>query len=141
MSERFFVATPITGQLAVLTDTEAHHLAHVMRAKAGDAVMLFDGMGCEFTAEIKSISKSRVELIVLERCEVNRESASALTLAVALPKGDRQRWLIEKVVELGTTTLVPLETERGVAQPTSSALERLRRQVIEASKQCGRNRL
>ena len=60
---------------------------------------------------------------------------------MALPKGDRQKWLVEKLVELGVARLVPLETAHGVAQPMESALERLRRGVIEASKQCGRNRL
>jgi 16S rRNA (uracil1498-N3)-methyltransferase len=60
---------------------------------------------------------------------------------VALPKGDRQKWLVEKLTELGVTALVPLVTERGVAQPTASAIARLERAVIEASKQCGRNRL
>jgi 16S rRNA (uracil1498-N3)-methyltransferase len=62
-------------------------------------------------------------------------------LAVALPKGERQKWLVEKLTELGVTRLVPLVAERGVAEPTPSAIERLKRGVIEASKQCGRNRL
>ena len=60
---------------------------------------------------------------------------------MALPKGDRQKWLVEKATELGVARLVPLVTERGVAQPGESTLQRLRRAVIEASKQCGRNRL
>ena len=60
---------------------------------------------------------------------------------MALPKGDRQKWLVEKAVELGVTRIVPLRTQRGVAQPVEQALVRLRRAVIEASKQCGRNRL
>jgi 16S rRNA (uracil1498-N3)-methyltransferase len=60
---------------------------------------------------------------------------------VALPKGDRQKWLVEKLTELGATMLVPLVTRRGVAQPSSGAIERLGRSVIEAAKQCGRNRL
>ncbi len=64
-----------------------------------------------------------------------------ITLAVALPKGDRQHWLVEKAVELGVSCLVPLITERGVAEPNEAALGRLRRYVIEAAKQCGRNRL
>jgi 16S rRNA (uracil1498-N3)-methyltransferase len=58
-----------------------------------------------------------------------------------LPKGDRQKWLVEKAVELGVMRIVPLRTQRGVAQPVEQALARLRRAVIEASKQCGRNRL
>jgi 16S rRNA (uracil1498-N3)-methyltransferase len=77
----------------------------------------------------------------LARREVNRELSREFVLGVALPKGDRQRWLIEKAVELGVTRLIPLQTARGVAQPTDQALKRCRRTVIEASKQCGRNRL
>jgi 16S rRNA (uracil1498-N3)-methyltransferase len=141
MSQRFFISTPVTGQHAALTGAEAHHLAHVMRAQPGDRVTLFDGSGHEFSAQIQSISKSRVEVTILERSRVERESSVELTLAVALPKGDRQRWLIEKIVELGVARLVPLITERGVAQPSDSAVARLERAVIEATKQCGRNRL
>jgi 16S rRNA (uracil1498-N3)-methyltransferase len=141
MSERFFSAAPIVDDSATLTGHEAHHLAHVMRAEVGQTVTLFDGSGCEFAAQIKTIGKSGIQFSVLARREVNRESAVKLTLAVALPKGDRQRWLVEKAVELGVAALVPIQTQRGVAQPSAAALERLRRFVIEASKQCGRNRL
>ena len=141
MSERFFVTQPIAGQRASLTGEEARHLAAVMRAKPGDHVTLFDGSGAEFTAEVTALGKHSVELAIHERREIARELPFELTLAVALPKGDRQKWLVEKATELGVTRIVPLITERGVAQPVESALERLRRTVIEASKQCGRNRL
>jgi 16S rRNA (uracil1498-N3)-methyltransferase len=103
--------------------------------------MLFDGSGQEFTARIETIKRQAVELTIVERRNVSRELTFSLTLAVALPKGDRQKWLAEKATELGVRRLVPLISERGVAQPVESALERLRRSVIEASKQCGRNRL
>jgi len=139
MSERFFVTLPISGERATLAGDEARHLAAVMRAGIGDEVTLFDGSGAEFAARISAIGKQAVELTIVERREVSRELPSELTLAVALPKGDRQKWLVEKATELGVTRLVPLITERGVAQPVASALERLRRSVIEASKQCGRN--
>ena len=55
-----------------------------------------------------------------------------------LPKGDRQRWLVEKAVELGVARLVPLETDRSTVEARGDKLDRY---VIEASKQCGRNRL
>lgn len=141
MSDRFFVETPITGTRAELADAEARHLTGVLRAGVGDAVTLFDGSGAEFASRILRVGKSVVELEVLERHEISRELPLDLTLAVALPKGDRQKWLVEKLVELGVTRLVPLITERGVAQPVDSALTRLKRGVIEASKQCGRNKL
>jgi 16S rRNA (uracil1498-N3)-methyltransferase len=64
-----------------------------------------------------------------------------VTLAVALPKGDRQKWMVEKLTELGVSRLVPLITTRGVAEATDSARSRLERGVVEACKQCGRNTL
>ena len=141
MSDRFFVSEPITDDHATLDGPEAHHLLHVMRAAVGTAVTLFDDSGAEFTAVVESTRRSEATLRITERHEVNRELHFPLTVGVALPKGDRQKWLVEKLTELGVTTLVPLITERGVAQPTASAVERLARSVIEAAKQCGRNRL
>ena len=141
MADRYFVAEPIFSQHTRLVEEEAHHLAHVMRARAGDEVIVFDGSGAEWQATVVRIGRNEVELQLLERREVDRELPFKLALAVALPKGDRQRWLVEKAVELGVARLVPLITERGVAQPVDKALSRLRRAVVEASKQSGRNRL
>lgn len=141
MSRRFYVETLIDADTAMLTGNEAHHLIHVMRAKAGDEIVLFDGSGAEFPARVDQLGRSEVSCEILSRNDVDCELPFELTLGVALPKGDRQRWLIEKATELGVTSFVPLVTERGVAQPTDKALDRLRRAVIEASKQCGRNRL
>jgi 16S rRNA (uracil1498-N3)-methyltransferase len=141
MSRRFFVDSPITGETARLTGQEAQHLTKVMRAKVGDELVLLDGSGAEFSARVEKIGRTEVDLSIIERCDVDRELPFRLVLGVALPKGDRQRWLVEKLVELGVAELVPLVTARGVAQPTGNALERLQRAVVEASKQCGRNRL
>jgi 16S rRNA (uracil1498-N3)-methyltransferase len=141
MSSRYYVESPIAGDSVALVGTEAHHLAHVMRVRVGDSVVLFDGSGWEFMAEVLRIGKQGVELAILAREQVDRELPLAIHLAVALPKGDRQAWLVEKAVELGVASLTPLRTERGVAQPVEKSLLRLRRGVIEASKQCGRNRL
>jgi 16S rRNA (uracil1498-N3)-methyltransferase len=141
MADRYFVESPISGDRAVLVGQEAHHLAHVMRAKPGTEVTLFDGSGAEFAARVLRVNRAEVELAVVGRQEVDRELPLELVLAVALPKGDRQKWLVEKAVELGVARLVPLATARSVAEPAETALKRLRRTVIEASKQCGRNRL
>ncbi|MCL4204968.1 MAG: 16S rRNA (uracil(1498)-N(3))-methyltransferase [Pirellulaceae bacterium] len=141
MCRRFFVDRPVVGECARLEGSEAEHLIRVLRAKVDDEVVLFDGSGAEFPARVVTIGRSHAELRVLERSWVDRELSPPLVLAVALPKGDRQRWLVEKAVELGVAQLVPLVTKRGVAQPVDRALDRLRRAVVEASKQCGRNRL
>jgi 16S rRNA (uracil1498-N3)-methyltransferase len=141
MSERFFSPHPISGGGMMLDGPEAHHLLHVMRASVGDEVTLFDDSGAEFKATVETLRRADAELRIVERREVDRELPFELVVGVALPKGDRQKWLVEKLTELGVTTLVPLITERCVAQPAAAAVERLRRSVIEAAKQCGRNRL
>ncbi len=141
MPDRYFSETPILGDRATLSGPEAHHLLHVMRARPGDRVVLFDGSGAEIEAEVRATSRTDLELTVLSRAHVDRELPVEVILGVALPKGDRQKWLVEKAVELGVTRLVPLRTARSVAQPEPKTLDRLRRAVIESSKQCGRNRL
>lgn len=141
MSERFFCETPISGGRLALEGDEARHLAAVMRATVGDEVTVFDGRGQEFLCRIVRIAKTTVDCEVLESRQPQREATLRLTLAVALPKGDRQKFLVEKLTELGIARLVPLLTERGVAEPVENALSRMRRGVIEASKQCRRNLL
>ena len=141
MSRRFFVSAPVTENRVQLGASERQHLVQALRGREGDHVVLFDGSGFEFTARVVGISRSSVDLEVLARHDIDRELGAPITLGVALPKGDRQRWLIEKAAELGVACLVPLVTERGVAQPVSKVIERLTRYVIEAAKQCGRNRL
>jgi 16S rRNA (uracil1498-N3)-methyltransferase len=141
MSNRYFSDELLSLGRVVLSGSEAHHLIHVMRATPGSQVTLFDGGGDEFPSVVERVGRSEVELTTLSREPVDRELPFTLILGVALPKGDRQKWLIEKAVELGVTRIVPLRTMRGVAQPVDQAISRLRRAVVEASKQCGRNRL
>lgn len=141
MAHRFFVEPPVDSDHVVLAGTESHHLRNVLRLKLGDAVTLFDGTGREHAARVVQLSRSDVELNILRTESVDRELRRQAVVGVTLPKGDRQRWLVEKLVELGATRLVPLRTARSIVHPSASALARLRRTVIEASKQCGRNRL
>ena len=90
---------------------------------------------------IDNVKRSQVELTVTSSAVVDRELSRKLVLGVALPKGDRQRWLIEKLVEVGVAHVVPLRTQYSVVHPEPRSLTKLQRFVIEASKQCGRNRL
>ena len=122
MSDRYFVDKPIAADHVTLCGQEAHHLIHVMRATAGTRVTLFDGGGDEFSAAVERVGRTDVELSILARTSVDRELPFDLTLGVALPKGERQKWLVEKAVELGVTRIVPLRTGRGVAQPVEQAL-------------------
>jgi len=142
MTQRYFLThPPDKDHSAILDGDEARHLTKVMRKKIGEEVFLFDGSGVEYRAAIAAIGRDQVTLLIRESRQSHLERTIPLTLATALPKGERQKWLIEKLTELGCTRMIPLHTELSVAKAQPQVLERLRRYVIEASKQCGRSRL
>ena len=137
----FYSEQPIGSETVELTGTEHQHLSKVLRLGVGDIVTLIDGSGYEFSATIVGTARSGTRLRIDSREQINRELPYRLSIAVALPKGDRQQWLIEKCVELGVSRLIPLITERGVAQPGEKARKRIDRWVVAATKQCRRTRL
>jgi 16S rRNA (uracil1498-N3)-methyltransferase len=90
---------------------------------------------------VVTVEKKRIELRLLGDPLPDKLAPLVLTLATAMPKGERVDWLVEKACELGVSRLQPILTSRSVVDPGSGKLDRLRRGVIEACKQCGRNRL
>ncbi len=148
--ERFFFPQPLqlasvdqatVGQVTVELDgSEAHHLLHVLRAKVGDRVGLFNGQGDEAVAELINYRKRSAELRILD-CWTTPAEPDELILATALPKGDRARWLVEKATELGVTRIIPLRTARSVVEPGEGKMDKLTQAAIAACKQCGRSRL
>lgn len=141
MSDRFFAPGELSPGEYVLGGPEAHHLATVRRIGPGDRVVLFNGDGNEYPAEVLSTDRKRVVLTVLGSDPVSRELGFRLEVAAALPKSDRGDFLVEKLTELGVTRFTPLQTVRTVVQPKDSRLDKLQHGVVEASKQCGRNTL
>ncbi len=124
-----------------LEPAEAKHATSVLRLKVDELITVFDGAGRSALGKIIEARRESLGFEIQEWQTQQPSSPHSLTLMIALPKGDRQKMLVDAATELGVTRLIPLRCQRGVAQPTDNALERLRRQVIEACKQCGRNRL
>lgn len=139
MAERFLLGQSVKDSKAILTDDQAHHLSRVMRAKAGDQVVLFDGCGTEHAATIDELSKKQVVLSIQSTKKLPDPNQPRIAVASALPKGDRQKFLIEKLVELGANEFIPLKTQRSVADASEKVCDRIRKQVVEASKQCRRS--
>ncbi len=140
MADRYYCPDPPVAGRITLGPEEARHMVRVRRVEVGEVVEVFDGRGMGYRAEVQGLGKDRVEVRVLETVP-DRLASLSLTLASAVPKGERFDWLVEKATELGVRRLVPLRTERSTVDPRGSKLDRLRRVVIEAAKQCGRNRL
>lgn len=145
MSELFYIEPCNRARLAegyaILSGAESQHLTRVMRKRVGDEAHLFDGTGREYRCVIEDVSRAMTTLRVLETIEDDREPEVAVTAIMALPKGDRQKWAIEKLTELGVRRLIPLDAARADVKSDGSTRERLERRVLEATKQCGRLRL
>jgi 16S rRNA (uracil1498-N3)-methyltransferase len=139
VSDRFYFDGPLGPGHVTLEGPEARHLAAVRRFVAGDAVTLFNGDGHEYPARVVEIGKKHVIVQVTGVRAPDRELGFPLHVAAALPKGDRGDFLIEKLTELGATDFTPLLTDRSVVKAGDAKADKLRRAVVEASKQCGRN--
>ena len=141
MAERFFLWEPPDRDVCLLTAEESHHLVGVMRGRVGDEVTVFDGTGWEGPARVLRIDGGRVEVEIIERKTISREADVALDIAVAIPKGKRMGQMIRSLTEIGVRRVYPLISARSSVKPRPGAQEKWRREVVEASKQCGRNTL
>ena len=122
-----------------LPDDEANHALKALRMRPEQHLVVFDGKGNCWQAIIVATSSKHVTCRTLTREFSPLVLARHTTLAVAFPKGDRQRAVIEKLVEFGIQRLVPLESARSVAEAKSGAMARWQRYSLEACKQSGRN--
>lgn len=141
MSNRYLVPEAQPQTTIKLIDNQAHHAINVMRLKVGAEVTIFDGAGAEFSGVVESLSRKEVDVAIGDVRLICREPSCQITVACAIPKGDRQRWLVEKLTELGVYKFVPVLCERSSVKLSKSLLGKFERYVVEASKQCLRNQL
>jgi 16S rRNA (uracil1498-N3)-methyltransferase len=139
--DRFFSANFADSPGVKLEGDEFHHLVHVLRAKPGDPVELFDGEGRSAAAAIERITKREAVLRLTGEIQRDAPDAVRVVLAVACPKGDRLKWLVEKATELGVAEFIPLSCERSVVEPRENRLAKLEATVLAACKQSRRNTL
>lgn len=146
---RRFYAPPqnFANRSVLLNLAETRHLRDVLRLRIGDEVRVFDGEGREFLCRIEKIEKKETDLQIIEEIFPSApESNLNLTLAVALLKGEKFDLIVQKTCELGVSRIVPLITKRADirikdAKESGKKIERWRKIVLEASKQCGRAQL
>lgn len=123
------------GALVQLDDGQSHYLLHVMRAKAGDRVSLFNGRDGEWLARIDTASKRAVTL-VCEKCTTRQREVPDLWLLFAPVKKTPADYLVQKATELGVSVLQPVFTRRTIVSRVN--MERLKANAIEATEQSGR---
>jgi 16S rRNA (uracil1498-N3)-methyltransferase len=151
MTRRRFFAPPEgfapDGSTVKLAAEEARHLRDVLRLGRGDEVFVFDGEGKEFRCVVEDVGRGDMTLSVSDEVEAARpESTLRLTLAVALLKGEKFDWLVQKATELGVTRIVPVITKLADVRLRDEAdaarrVTRFQRIALEACKQSGRARV
>jgi 16S rRNA (uracil1498-N3)-methyltransferase len=130
-----------------LSADETRHLHDVLRLKPKDEVVVFDGRGREFRGVIEKIARNSTTIRIIEEITGSSlESPLNLTIAIALLKGEKFDLVAQKLAELGVAGVIPVITARADVRLRSESdvtrrLDRWRRIVMEATKQCGRTRL
>ena len=142
---RFFAPVQLSlGAEIDVPERVARHCA-VLRLRRGDAVVLFNGDGGEFSAELTRVSRDGARAYVISRQTPERESPLAIALAQCVSSGDRMDAALQKSTELGVSSIVPITSERSVVRLSSDRADRRvahwRNVVIAACEQCGRNRV
>jgi 16S rRNA (uracil1498-N3)-methyltransferase len=135
----YFYTPPqlITKQELVIEGDEFSHLTHVMRRKTGDAIRVVDGAGNAYDATIAEISKRSARCsITAHHARLNEPDFQVTIAAGILKNASKFDFLVEKVTELGVSTIVPLHTERTI--PQHAKVERWRKLALAAMKQSGR---
>lgn len=138
-------STLVIGETVLLDEEPSHHLARVLRAKIGDTVTVFNGLGGEYPCDITEITKRNVTVRVLAFSPREAESNLNLCLAQGISRGEKMDYTIQKAVELGVTHIVPLLTERCTVKLDEERREKRLKHwqsiIIGAAEQSGRNRI
>ena len=121
-----------------LTDENARHISFSLRMRAGERVTVCSG-GRVFDCTITGFTSSSVTLVAEAELD-DGEPAVKVCMYIAVPKGDKLDFCIQKCVELGADEIVPFWSAHCITRGGSAESKGERRQKIaaEAAKQCGR---
>lgn len=143
---RIFTDSPLkAGSLCELDENAANHVGRVLRMQPGQDLRLFNGDGQDYNATITQAGKKNVQVEITGAETNNTESPLNIILGQTLSKGDRMDYAVQKAVEMGATTIVPLTTERSDVKLKGDREEKRLRHwqqvAISAAEQCGRARV
>ncbi len=143
---RIFTQQPLSAQSEVeLESAPSAHIARAMRMGVGDALTVFNGQGGEYAALITAVSKKAVTVTIGDFRNIELESPLAIHLGIAISRGDRMDWVMQKATELGVSRVSPLLTQRTEVklkgERADKKIQHWRQIGIAACEQCGRNQL
>jgi 16S rRNA (uracil1498-N3)-methyltransferase len=140
---RFYISPENWNPAALtLAGPEAHHAREVLRMKAGEKLVLFNGQGREITGEIVDLTGDEIRLRKLHEAETPPLQCR-IVLGQAIPKGKNMELIVQKAVEIGAAEITPIISDRTIVQVDSESAAQKQSKweqiAIEAAKQCGQN--
>ncbi|MBE9178432.1 16S rRNA (uracil(1498)-N(3))-methyltransferase [Oculatella sp. LEGE 06141] len=134
--QRLVVApSQLSQSQCVLTAEQQHYLSRVLRLRAGDRFIVMNGQGQWWLA---ALTEQPAQARILEAIAVETELPLAVTLAVALPKGNGMDEVVRQATELGVASIVPILSDRTLLNPSPQKIDRWRRIAQEAAEQSER---
>lgn len=133
------------NEVVVLSKQASHYIAKVLRLSVGDNLIIFNGNGSDYLAEIQSIKSNEVIIKLIQSEQKNNESSLRIHLGQGISRGEKMDFTIQKAVELGVSEITPLITKRcGVhlsQERWDKRLQHWRNIVISACEQSGRAKI
>lgn len=130
-------------QTIELDENASRHIAKVLRMEAGRPLVLFNGLGGQYSASLIEVGKKRVSARLDEFVDADKQSPLSIHLGIGLSKGDRFEWVLQKAAELGVSQITPLFTERSEVKLNGPRLEKKmaswQQVLISACEQCQLN--
>ena len=143
---RLFIDMPLSsGEVILLPRDKAHYISNVLRMRAGESIKLFNDLGSEYESRIIEITKKSAQIELLKSIQLENESPLNITLCLAVARGQHMDFSIQKAVELGVSSIIPVISEFSNVKledgRVQNKLTHWQNIIISASEQCGRNKL
>lgn len=141
MPKFFITPEQIHDNAVVISGNDAKHISFSLRMKTGDIITVCDSNKHDYECSISSFEDGLVRATIESHHICEAEPHYFIRLFQCLPKGDKMEYIIQKAVELGVSSIVPVYSSRCIAKPTANKdkkAERYNRIAYEAAGQCGR---
>lgn len=122
-----------------------NQIRNVLRMRPGQQIVLLDGQGRLCQCTLVSVDQRSIECTVESVGTAGGDPDVHVTIGMALIKGERFEWALQKLAEIGVASIVPIITTRtvvrldlGDAKGAQSKLSRWQAILKEAAEQCER---
>lgn len=139
MQRYFLTRDAFKEETVQLPADVVHHIGTVLRQGPGYEMILLDGTGMEYACVVESLEKKSGVATIRSKRRATTELPIEVSLAYALPKGDKVELVAQKATELGLHHLLVFESNRSVAKwdgkKAPKKVERLQKIMQEAAEQ------